>query len=63
MESKGESKMKKAFKKLILLMGVLMVLFGSVSAACADCIYAGRPYPTGTIINGYVCQPNGTWGK
>ena len=39
----------------------LIFLFGTATAASADCIYDGQSYPTGTEIGGLVCQPDGTW--
>lgn len=32
-------------------------------SAAAVCYYEGRPYPTGAHVNGYTCQPDGTWKK
>jgi hypothetical protein len=32
-------------------------------SAAAVCYYDGRPYPTGAQVNGYTCQPDGTWKK
>ena len=42
---------------------ILTLLFtcGFASGAWADCLYQGRPYPTGTKIGGLTCQANGTW--
>ena len=31
--------------------------------AAAVCYHEGRPYPTGAQVNGYTCQPDGTWKK
>ena len=44
--------------------GLLLVagLFVSQTAA-AVCYHEGRPYPTGAQVNGYTCQPDGTWKK
>jgi hypothetical protein len=39
----------------------IVMLFISVNVM-ANCVYNGVSYPTGTVINGYVCQANGTWG-
>jgi hypothetical protein len=47
--------------KLIATLVVLVSLAISAGTARADCLYNGRLYPTGTNINGLVCQPNGTW--
>ena len=43
--------------KLLLLVGLLM----NVSFALADCVYDGRSYGTGTVINGLTCQADGSW--
>ena len=40
---------------------ITVLMFASILAK-ADCLYAGQSYPTGTVINGYTCQANGTWG-
>ena len=42
-----------------LILGLL--LFGFVTATWADCQYQGKWYPTGTRMNGKVCQPDGSW--
>ena len=42
------------------IMAVVMLLL-SVQVM-ADCVYNNVAYPTGTIINGYVCKADGTWG-
>jgi hypothetical protein len=39
----------------------LIVWICCVSAAYAGCSYNGRPYPTGTRLGPYTCQPDGTW--
>ena len=54
--------MEMRFIKTVFLIGVLLGVCGIFADVCADCIYAGQSYPTGTIINGYVCEPDGTWG-
>ena len=40
---------------------VSVIFLSSLGSAYADCTYAGKIYPTGTIVNGYVCQADGTW--
>ncbi len=42
-----------------LLVSFILLLYAGI--AYADCWYDGRSYETGTIINGYVCTPGGTW--
>ena len=39
------------------------LLIFSVNAYAADCTYSGIKYPPGSVVNGYVCKPDGTWGK
>ena len=46
-------------KTLMILM--FLTMYGFASDAWADCLYQGRPYPTGTKIGGLTCQANGTW--
>ena len=46
-------------KQIIVLVALLLVS----SFAYADCQYDGTSYPEGTIVNGYVCKPDGTWGN
>ena len=41
---------------------VIAGLCGTQSVA-AVCYHEGRPYPTGAQVNGYTCQPDGTWKK
>ena len=40
-----------------------MVIFLSFGNAYAGCWYAGQEYPVGAVVNGYICQPDGTWGR
>ncbi len=47
--------------KTIAMLMFLVFLVVSASTALADCLYNGRSYPTGTNINGVVCQSDGTW--
>ena len=47
--------------KTIGTLAVLLFLIISAEAALGDCYYQGRRYPTGTNINGVVCQADGTW--
>jgi hypothetical protein len=43
----------------MLALSVLCAM--SALPAMADCDYDGYSYPTGTVIRGLTCQPNGTW--
>ncbi len=45
-------------KKLTIAVALLMV---TAILSYADCTYNGFLYPTDTIINGLVCQSDGTW--
>lgn len=47
-----------AIQVLILVSG--LVLATSVQAFCYR---DGKPYPTGAVVKGYVCQEDGTWKK
>ena len=44
-------------KRLFLVTLLLM----ACSSAYADCWLDGKRYPTGTEIDGFVCQEDGTW--
>ncbi|MDH5388576.1 MAG: hypothetical protein OEY06_09010 [Gammaproteobacteria bacterium] len=46
--------------KNIILVVILFV--SSISIAHAGCWYAGSEYKVGTIINGYACKADGSWG-
>lgn len=48
--------------KMKLLFIVALFILLSFGNAFADCKYAGQDYPEGTIINGYTCNADGTWG-
>jgi len=48
--------------KLIAILVVLVFLAISAGTARADCLYNGRWYPTGTNVNGLICQADGKWG-
>jgi hypothetical protein len=43
----------------------LMVVagFALATSAQAVCYRDGKPYPTWAVVNGYQCQPDGTWRK
>ncbi len=47
--------------KIVTMLAVLIFLSVSIGTALADCLYNGLWYPTGTNINGVICQPDGTW--
>ena len=41
-----------------------LVLFAATSSlAYADCYKDGKAYPTGTVIEGFICTPDGHWVK
>ncbi len=46
-------------KRLIIV--VLLILISSF--AKADCYHNGVAYPTGSVVEGYVCTADGTWQK
>jgi hypothetical protein len=44
------------------LIGLVLGLALAASAQ-AVCYKDGRPYQTGDVVGGYVCQPDGSWKK
>jgi hypothetical protein len=42
---------------------VLMLFASTFSVAYADCYKDGLAYPTGTVIDGFICTPDGRWVK
>ncbi len=46
-------------RKITLLVVTLMIS----SLANAVCYRDGKPYPSGSEVGGYVCQPDGTWKR
>jgi hypothetical protein len=42
---------------------VLMLFASTFSVAYADCYKDGKAYPTGTVIDGFICTPDGRWVK
>lgn len=42
---------------------LLVAGFCVAQSAAAVCYYDGRPYPTGAVVNGYVCRADGTWRR
>ncbi len=48
-------------RKIILILIALCLMYSAT--VYADCWYDGKLYPTGSIINGYVCQADGSWKK
>lgn len=46
------------FRALILFAGLVLT-----TSAQAVCYRNGKPYPTGAVVEGYVCQADGTWKK
>ena len=40
---------------------VFVVALAFSLGANAVCYRDGRPYPTGAVVDGYVCQADGTW--
>lgn len=49
--------------KKLLVMPLLILVVGTISAAYADCYKDGKAYPTGTVINGFICTESGKWVK
>jgi len=50
-------------KLLLVVFVILIVLAGTIPAAYADCYKDGKPYPTGTVIDGFICTADGKWVK
>lgn len=42
---------------------VWVLLLGFSLGANAVCYRDGKPYPTGAVVDGYVCQADGTWKR
>jgi len=40
---------------------LLLTLFSNI--ALADCYKDGKAYPTGTVIDGFICTADGAWVK
>lgn len=50
--------------KLLLVVFVILIVFaGTIPAAYADCYKDGKAYPTGTVIDGFICTADGRWVK
>jgi len=46
---------------LMTLFLIFLATFGS--SAHAECYKDGVAYPTGTVIDGFICTEDGTWVK
>lgn len=55
----GEAKVKKLSAALL----ILTLSIGITPLVLADCYKDGKPYPTGTVIDGFICTADGTWVK
>ena len=47
-----------ALKSLFIAAALLLS-----SMAHAVCYRDGKPYPTGAVVGGYTCMPDGTWRR
>ena len=48
----------------MMLKGLVWLVMLTFSlGANAICYRDGRPYPTGAVVDGYVCQADGTWKR
>jgi hypothetical protein len=52
-------------KEGTMIVRVLLVAAGFLLATSAQavCYKDNKPYPTGAVVDGYVCQADGTWKK
>lgn len=50
-------------KNVATILFVISLFSGPVALAYADCVSNGKSYPTGTVIDGFICAPNGKWVK
>jgi hypothetical protein len=50
-------------KNLAIIFFVVTLLVGTAKLAYADCVSNGKTYPTGTVIDGFICTPDGKWVK
>lgn len=49
-------------KNLPAFLFILTLCAGTAPAAhAADCYKDGKAYPPGTVIEGFICKPNGNW--
>ena len=46
-------------KRFIAFM--FFVFFSVSNIALADCVYDGKEYPPGTVIDGLTCQDDDSW--
>jgi len=46
-----------------LFINITLLFFLFVGQAFAGCLYQGKEFPTGTVINGLECQKDGKWKK
>jgi hypothetical protein len=49
--------------KNIAIIFVITLFAGTATLAYADCVSNGQSYPTGTVIDGFICKPDGKWVK
>ena len=48
-------------KRLQVILFILILFAGTLSAAYADCYKDGKAYPPGTVIEGFICTAEGKW--
>ena len=52
-----------SMRRLSLLLFSLIAIVVTSTAAYADCYKDGQRYPTGTVIDGFICTADGRWVK
>lgn len=48
-------------KRLQVILFILILFAETISAANAVCYKDGKAYPTGTVIEGFICTAEGKW--
>lgn len=48
-------------KKFYMIPFTLTLFMGTLGTAYANCTKDGKPYPTGTVIGGFICTADGSW--
>ena len=48
-------------KRLQFILFIMILFAGTISAVYADCYKDGKAYPTGTVIDGFICTAEGKW--
>ena len=50
-------------KRIAVRLFAMVLCCGVAPLAVADCYKDGKAYPTGTVIDGFVCTAEGMWEK